>query len=102
MVKNDFIGTIYCKELDTNIKGFMSAKCLEIIKEDCKDGYVMQGMEYRPDKIAAYYLGDERLGWLIDIANGFSDGIKSYYLGRKLKIPISVDDIVSKLSKISS
>lgn len=98
MVKNDFIETVYCKELDTRIKGFMSIKNIKLIKENCSEGFVMQGMEYRPDKIAAYYLGDERLGWLIDIANGFADGIKSYYLGRKLNIPNDLDGLFSRMS----
>ncbi len=99
MVKSNFIGTVYCKELDTNIKGFLSAKNIQIIKSNCYDAIVMQGMEYRPDKVAAYYLGDERLGWMIDIANGFKDGIKSYYLGRTIKIPNDVSTLFATMEK---
>lgn len=87
MKKNDFIKDIYCNELDTNIKGFLSNEQLKILRENSTSGQVMQGMEYRPDKIAAYYLGDERLGWAISAANNFQNGIQDYYLGRNIRIP---------------
>ncbi len=87
MLKNDYIDTIYCEELDTDIKGFMSDSNMKILADNYTSGTVMQGMEYRPDKIAAYYLGDERLGWAISLANDFDGGISDYYLGRSIKIP---------------
>lgn len=86
-MKNTFVKDIYCKELNTDIKGFLSAENLKILRDNCTTGQVLQGMEYRPDKIAAYYLGDERLGWAISAANNFQNGIQDYYLGRSLKIP---------------
>lgn len=88
MNKNNYIKDIYCNELDTNIKGFLSNEQLKILRENSTSGQVMQGMEYRPDKIAAYYLGDERLGWAISAANNFQNGIQDYYLGRNIRIPI--------------
>ena len=76
MLKNNFINNIYCEELDTDIKSFLTAKQLKILKEHSTEGYVLQGMEFRPDKVAAYYLGDERLGWAISAASGFINGWK--------------------------
>ena len=87
MLKNSFINNIYCEELDTNIKSFLTAKQLKILKEHSMEGYVLQGMEFRPDKVAAYYLGDERLGWAISAASGFINGIQDYREGRKVLIP---------------
>lgn len=87
MLKNTFVDNIYCNELDTNIKGFLRADQLKILREHSTVGYVLQGMEFRPDKVAAYYLGDERLGWAISAASGFINGIKDYREGRKISIP---------------
>lgn len=88
-MKNDYIKDIYCKELGTNIKGFLTADQLKILSENYTTGVVMQGMEYRPDKVAAYYLGDETGFWAISAANNFQKGIEDYYLGRSIKIPNS-------------
>ena len=98
MTKTNFLDEIYSGELDTEIKAFLKSKILELIRDEnnCKKGSVLQGMEYRPDKIAAYYIGDERLGWMIDVANDFTNGIQEYYLGRNLKIP-SLDKIAPYL-----
>lgn len=86
--KNNYTDNIFCRELGIEINAFLKKEKMDLIQQySTIKGQVMQGMEYRPDKIAAYYLGNERLGWMIDIANGFEDGIKSYYLGRSLKIP---------------
>lgn len=106
MKKNDYISTIYSKEIGEKIKGFLSINNILKLRENAistikRPGgqpqkiVVLPGMEYRPDKIAAYYLsddlnsrlGNETLGWLIDITNGFFGGIKDYYLGRELLIP---------------
>jgi hypothetical protein len=87
MLKNSFINNIYCEELDTDVKGFLTAKQLKILKEHSTEGYVLQGMEFRPDKVAAYYLGDERLGWAISAASGFINGIQDYREGIKVLIP---------------
>lgn len=88
-MKNDYVGEIYCKELETKIKGFLTAEQLEILRENSTTGSIMQGMEYRPDKVAAYYLGDETMYWAITAANNFQKGIEDYYLGREIKIPTS-------------
>jgi hypothetical protein len=87
MFKNDFIETIYNKELNANIKGFFQADKIKILQEGATKGTVMQGMEYRPDKVAAYYLGDETMSWAISLANNFLLGIEDYYLGREILIP---------------
>ena len=44
-------------------------------------------MEYRPDLVADYYLGDSSLSWLITYVNNFFNGIKDYKVGTKIKIP---------------
>lgn len=88
-MKNDYIGTIYCGELDTDIKSFLSADQLKVLRENSTAGKVLQGMEYRPDKIAAYYLGDETMGWAVSAANNFENGISDYYEGRSILVPTS-------------
>lgn len=87
MLKNTIINNIYCNELDTDIKGFLNSKQLKILREHSTTEYVLQGMEYRPDKVAAYYLGDERLGWAISAASGFMNGIRDYIEGKKILVP---------------
>ena len=96
MKKNDFIGTIYNKELDANIKGFFSADKVKILRENSTTGQIFQGMEFRPDKVAAYYLGDETMSWAISLANNFTQGIEDYYLGRQIRIP--TEDAFIKLT----
>lgn len=88
-MKNDYIGTIYCGELDTEIKSFLSAEKLKILRENSVARKILQGMEYRPDKIAAYYLGDETAGWAVSAANNFENGISDYYEGRSILVPTS-------------
>lgn len=50
-------------------------------------GYVLKGMEYRPDLVAGYYLNDPGKAWMITYLNNFINGAEDYILGRKLKIP---------------
>lgn len=89
MKKSNYLNSIYCGELNIMVKGFLSDEQLKILRDNSYTGSVMQGMEFRPDKVAAYYLGDERMSWVISAANNFQNGIQDYYLGRKIKIPNS-------------
>lgn len=95
-MKSDYLGKIWCEELGVDIKSFLTPEKLKILRENSMSGSVMVGMEFRPDKVAAYYLGDERLMWAISAANNFQNGIKDYYLGRKILIP--TDEAFIKLS----
>ena len=47
--------------------------------------------EFRPDKIALRCLGDERLDWVIDEANGFAHGAKEYTRATQLRIPLRTE-----------
>ena len=76
---------IYNPILKETTKGF--AELDKIKSLSYSDGYVMKGMEYRPDLVADYYLGDSSLSWLITCYNNFTNGLKDYTLGKKLKIP---------------
>lgn len=96
MLKNDFVNEIYDEKYGIKIKGFVSSEVIKILRENSKKEIVLQGMEYRPDKLAAYYLGDERLGWLLTLANSFTNGIKDYYLGREILVP--TNDALLKLN----
>lgn len=87
MKKSDYLEDIWCEELEQNIKSFLTPEKLKILRENSKTGSVLLGMEFRPDKIAAYYLGNEKMMWAISAANNFQDGIKDYYLGREILIP---------------
>ena len=89
MRKYDFVKSIYSKEIGDSIKGFLPNTLLESLKEDPNKqiGQVLLGMEYRPDKVAAYYLGDEKMFWAISAANSFQNGIRDYYEGRDILIP---------------
>ena len=86
-MKYTFVDNFFCKELNTNIKGFMNKSNIDALQNNFTYGYVLPEMEYRPDKLAAYYMGDSNLAWSIVIANGFVNGIKDFTLGRKIKIP---------------
>ena len=87
MNKYSYVDNIFCRELGTNIKGFFPAEKMKILTENATEGVVFKGTEYRPDKLAFYYLGDESLGWVISLTNYFIHGIEDYWLGRKILIP---------------
>lgn len=87
MNRNDFVDNIFCKELDTKVKGFMENSNVDGLRNNFTYGYILPEMEYRPDKIAAYYMGNSDLAWAIMLANDFINGIKDFTLGRKIKIP---------------
>lgn len=97
MNKYRYIENIFCKELDTDVKGFFSKNNMDILREGATEGIVFRGTEYRPDKLAYFYLGDSKLGWLLTLTNGFINGIEDYYYGRKILIPSP--DVLSKLKK---
>lgn len=73
--------------INDNSKGFLDNTNLTELYKNCSDGYVLKGMEYRPDLVAMHYLGDPTKAWAITFVNNFFNGIKDYTLGKKLKIP---------------
>ena len=77
--------TVYNKILECNTKGFIDM--LDFQFDDYEYGVVTQRMAFRPDLVALKYLGDCDLAWVITLANGFTNGIRDYTLGRKIKIP---------------
>ena len=79
--------SIYSDELEANVMGFIDISKITEYKSTAKTGKVLKGMEYRPDKISAYYLGTSKYAWLISMLNNFTNGVQDYYLGRDLLIP---------------
>ena len=57
MRKYDYAGTVYCDSLGIDIAGFFDRENCEILKENSTVQVVPIGMQFRPDKVAAYYLG---------------------------------------------
>jgi len=80
--------TIYNPILKQNTKSFLDNDELEDIKNNYSEGVIMNGMQYRPDVVADYYMGDSNYAWLITYINDFYNGIKDYTLGKKIKIPL--------------
>ena len=95
MRKYNFVRNIYSKEIGDKIKGFLPNTIIEALKSDPGkiEGSVMIGMEYRPDKISAYYYGSTDYDWVILVVNT-TKGLQDLTLGKKLVIP-SIDKIVS-------
>lgn len=98
MNKYSYIENVYCDSLGENIKGFFDRENCDILKENSESRIILPGMEYRPDKVAAYYLGSPNYSWLIDLANDFDNGIKDYRLGRSILVP-KIDTIYTLLTK---
>lgn len=73
--------------INDNSKGFLDNKEIANLRNNCIDGYILKGMEFRPDLVANYYLGDPRKAWAITFVNNFVNGIKDYTIGKKIKIP---------------
>lgn len=54
--------------------------------DDSYINYIIENKdEFRPDKIAFRFYGNEKLSWIIDEVNNFFS-IKEYYGSRKIKI----------------
>lgn len=83
----DYQETIYNPILEEKAKGFLDASTMESLKQNYTYGYVLKGMEYRPDLVANYYLGSVNYSWLITYVNEFFKGVSEYTVGRKIKIP---------------
>lgn len=98
MKKTNYEESIFCDALNDNIKGFIPNEISTILKEYSTKEKILKGMEYRPDKVAAYYLGNPNYSWIIDLANNFTEGIKEYRLGRTILIP-NLNDVRPLLSK---
>lgn len=87
MDKLTYQDSIYNPILETNTKGFINQSLLTEYKKNYKMGNIIPGMEYRPDLIAKYYLGDVSRAWEIIFINNFTGGIKDLKAGRLIKIP---------------
>lgn len=87
MTRLEFEREIYSDIVGKDIKGFPLYEDYAFLFNETEDAIIHIGMEYRPDKIAEYYLGDSRLAWVITYLNKFSNGIRDYTLGKKIKIP---------------
>ena len=98
MRKYDFVSDVYCDSLGINIAGFFDRKNCDILKENSTVQTIPIGMQFRPDKVAAYYLGNANYSWLIDLANDFEDGIKDYRLGRAILVP-NIDIVYNLLGE---
>lgn len=98
MNKSDYVSTIFSSELNQDIKGFFDSEDIKILKENSTIQNIPYGMEYRPDKVAAYFLGNESYSWMITLANNFENGIKDYYYGRRINVP-DLDVIMQLLER---
>ena len=74
--------------LGEKINAFIDNKSLESLKQSYYYGDIKRGMQYRPDLVAEYYLGNAYDSWIISYINEFVNGIEDYTLGRKIKIPV--------------
>ena len=99
MRKYDYVEDIKCDELNDYIKGFFDRENCNILKENSTTQKILSGMEYRPDKVAAYYLGGSNYSWMIDLANDFVNGIKDYYKGREILVP-NIEIVYSQMSEV--
>ena len=88
MTKSNFERDIFSKEIGDRIKGFIPSSPIKKLREDnqASKGQVMIGMEYRPDKISAYYYGSTDYDWVI-LAVNTTKGLQDLTLGKELVIP---------------
>jgi len=78
---------IYNPIIKSNFKGFIDTSSLETLKKNTKKVIIPIGMQYRPDLVAQYFLGDQASYWVIDYLNNFLNGIEDYTEGRSIIIP---------------
>jgi len=83
----DLQSSIYNVIVGDTTKGFLDNSTIESIRNSSSYGSVLKGMEYRPDLLAEYYLGDSKYAWALIVANNFTNGIEDFTLGRKILLP---------------
>lgn len=86
MERIDLQKDTYSEDIKHEMKGFPERKDINNIGIS-GTGRVLKGMEYRPDKVAQYYLGDGSYAWAIFFVNNFTNGISELRLGREIKLP---------------
>lgn len=84
----NYIENLYNGNIDMTTKGFLDRTFIsQFLDGNETVGTVLKGMAYRPDKVAAYYYGDQSLFWIISAVNNFDLGIQDYYEGRTFYLP---------------
>jgi hypothetical protein len=70
-----------------NSKGFLDRNFIDKLLDGSEStGFVLQGMQYRPDKVSMYYYQTPFLHWIITLVNGFF-GVQDYTEGTEIKLP---------------
>jgi hypothetical protein len=87
MARTDYQFTLYNPIVEMETKGFVDLEYMETYKKNFYVTNIPIGMEYRPDLIAKQFLGDAKLAWLIYYINNYTNGIKDFKPGRKIRIP---------------
>ena len=85
-MKSEYIDNIYSTSIKTDIKGFIDAEKIQELKNGATVVTLPLGMEYRPDKISAYYYGTPEYDWVILLVNTIN-GLQDLTLGKELVIP---------------
>jgi hypothetical protein len=68
-------------------KGFLDRNFINKLLDGTEtNGFILQGMQYRPDKVSIYYYGTPFLHWIITLVNNFF-GIQDYTEGKEIKLP---------------
>lgn len=73
-----------------------------VIPNDPSDIYIIAGEKDYLDSLAKKYYGDESYWWIIANANDFGNGRLSIPVGKQVRIPGNVSQVIQNLKQLNS
>ena len=86
--------------LDTK-KKYLESTIYPKIKASNEDIYIISTQSDRLDLLASKYYGNPTYWWIIAVANNLNDASLSIEIGRQLRIPANVSNIMSEFKRIN-
>jgi len=72
-----------------------------VIPPDPTDLYIIADTEQFLDSLAKKYYGDESYWWVIANANGIGNGKLSIPVGKQIRIPGNLSDVLENLKRVN-
>ena len=88
------------KTKDTK-KQYLESTIYPKIKPSDDDIYIISTQSDRLDLLATKYYGDPTYWWVISVANNLNDASLSIPVGRQLRIPGNLSDVMYEFEKIN-
>ncbi len=82
-------------------KKYLESTIYPKIKPTNDDIYIISTQSDRLDLLAAKYYGDPTYWWIIAVANNLNDASLSIEVGKQLRIPGSLSNVLTEFERIN-